>query len=277
MKSKKENILLIFDQHFIVRGERKIVAMDKISRASTGNNHRETIYPASVCLVKNNGDKYTVLNLGDQRLCDFLNEYDNQTNIEVVVIADKDCERVAFIAGKLIPQKTSNIKFSNFLKEVVWNTKYQEWINENFTKKTSKINAKVIFDLIAFLKKMGSNAPSKATASKILRETKIDGPEIPTIKAPLKDEEQIPEPTIKEEIESLIIHPKEPLTDKQMKDKWEAHAGEKYRYQYKAVREFLPEKYNRTLTERLDLDSYSQEFKDFIKKLIRFLDEHFSK
>ena len=123
---------------------------------------------------------------------------------------------------------------------------------------------------------MGSNAPSKATASKILRETKTNGPETPTIKTPLKDEEQIPEPTIQDEIESLKIHPKESLTDKQMKDKWEAHAGEKYRHQYKAVREFLPENYNLTLTDRLELDSDSPEFKDFFKKLIRFLDEQSS-
>lgn len=171
VQENEQTITLTINKHLKIRVKRRVIYLKEINGFGHGSINGRTIYPTITCLVKEEQGKYILLNYGDQRVSNLaLNEFNCETKIEVVIVPKSHIEKVAFIAGKLIPQQTpTDVSIQAFLDELIRKPRNQEMIVKYFTDKRSRSDAKIAFNLQQFLSLLGKNAIKLSNAQSILQ------------------------------------------------------------------------------------------------------------
>lgn len=274
MKNEENSISLIFNENLIIKGERKIINIDRINGFGRGSIFQETIHPACSVLVKQDGNSYTAINYEDQRLSSFLGKYKNSTKIEVVVIDIDDIEKISFITKELIPQLTAPISFNTFFKNTIKNTQHQIWIRDYFSIGSNKKNTVLKFNTKSFSECFGSNTPSLSTLNKIKENSYKDT--IRTI--PIQTNKKLPDIDKLPDIE-LINKTIKDYNHDHLREVWNNKIGSKYSYD-DAIK-IASNKNSNKFIERLHegLDKFNPEIsesKQFAKKLELFLDKESS-
>lgn len=165
----KNRIPIVINEHFSVRGSRKVIPLKKLNGFGRGDVYGQTLCLATAPLVKKETDGYVLLNYGDPRVARIISKYDSDTEVEVVIVPDNHAEAVAFMSGELIPQITPDTKFADFFISLARNPQKQELVKDYFTKQASRDKAKLAFNLKRFITDLGVNSPTITTASKLLR------------------------------------------------------------------------------------------------------------
>jgi hypothetical protein len=150
-----------------VQGRSKVIEIKKIRGFTAGSTYGQEVKLLTSPLVKKDGDGYVLLNYGDPRVSSILNKYDSNTKVAVVIIPDEHAEAVKFLAGELSPQVTPTTTFTDFFTALSSNTIKQVFVRDFFTKQASRSKANLAFNLKRFIEKLGANAPSQSTASKL--------------------------------------------------------------------------------------------------------------
>ena len=275
--NEENSISLIFNENLIIKGERKIINIDRINGFGRGSIFQETIHPACSVLVKQDGNSYTAINYEDQRLSSFLGKYKNSTKIEVVVIDIDDIEKISFITKELIPQLSAPIRFNTFFKNSIKNTQHQIWIRDYFSIGSNKKNSALKFNTKSFSECFGSNTPSLSTLNKI-KEKIAKKIEQPMNKNPIKTNNLERRNTT--DIGQINNHIKNNVSIyEELNYKWNTFIGSKHSYDH-AVKIASNQNSGRFI-ERLEkgLKEYkpgSRDFIKFAKDLEIFLDKESS-
>jgi hypothetical protein len=167
LRSDKDNFSLEINEHFTVQGRSKLIEIKQIRGFTAGRTYGQEVKLLTSPLVKKDGDGYVLLNYGDPRVSSILNKYDSNTKVAVVIIPDEHAEAVKFLAGELSPQVTPTTTFTDFFTVLSLNTTKQVFVRDFFTKQASRSKANLAFNLKRFIEKLGANAPSQSTASKL--------------------------------------------------------------------------------------------------------------
>jgi hypothetical protein len=256
LKSKKNIVSIIFNEHLIIRAERITIEMEKINGFGYGTFCQELIHPVLSLLVKKEEKNYTAINHKDQRLSSYLEKYDKSTKIEVLVIDNNDVKKIHFIANELLTQMTSARKFSEFFEDTLTNTQNQIWIRDFFAIKSVTDYSNLKFNMTSFSKCFGANAPSLSTLNKIIE----------------RNSESEEHPITISDFPSVEAKSNRVLTEEEMRIKWEQHSNSHYPYAH--IRKILGPKQNIAFSDRLkELTVKTPEFDDFLRKFLSKIDD----
>jgi hypothetical protein len=301
---------IAFTKDLVVSGKRKMIRVGELEGFGKGDFHYTNLHPAVSCIVKRTKNKYTLLNANDLRVKLLIEEYDQATMVEVFEISShSDAEKISFLTGDLIPNQTTQTKFSDLFKSIAMSKQYQKWIGKHFTTKESRAHSQVSFNLQSLIGMLGINAPSKVTLDRIIKDVKaintdassepvsipptqidvyppespieqsadlgLDKKSIPALIQEAVTDSETSEPSSSNnlpEASTVESHPKEGLSEHEMQEVWDTYSESKYSYQ--EVRELLINNGSNTFTERLNtIKPGTPEFLKFARKLVDHLNE----
>tara|TARA_B110000196_G_scaffold186636_1_gene160012 strand:+ start:315 stop:1412 length:1098 start_codon:yes stop_codon:yes gene_type:complete len=169
LRSNKDEFSLEINEHYSVLGCIKTVRISQIRGFKPGSVYGHEVKLLTSPLVKKDVNGYVLLNYGDPRVSSILNKYDSNTKVEVVIIPDEHAaEAVEFLAGELNPQITPSTRFTDFFTSLSQSHSKQILVRDFFVKQASRSKSKLAFNLKRFLEKLGANAPTQSTASKLV-------------------------------------------------------------------------------------------------------------
>lgn len=302
---------IAFTKDLIISGNRKMVKLGEIIGLGNGDYHYTNLAPSVTCIVKKTHSRYILLNENDLRVKALLEQYDASTMVEVFEISSaNDADKIKFLTGDLIPNQTTDVKFTELFEKIANNKQYQKWINTHFTTKGTRANSEISFNLSNFIAMLGKNAPSKITLDRKIKEVKDakkglnpstistapDQIEIPQpyerpsqIAPPLdkKDHLEFIEPQASPEQFTDNTKLEEPvpdaaqdlpkkqveakLSEPEMQELWDTHSNSKYRYS--RVRELLIKKGDNVFTKRLNEHKHTPDsLSEFTPGLEQYLD-----
>ena len=281
---------IAFTKDLIISGNRKMIKLGEIIGFGNGDYHYTNLAPSVTCIVKKTHSRCILLNENDLRVKALLEQYDASTMVEVFEISSaNDADKIKFLTGDLIPNQTTDVKFTELFEKIASNKQYQKWINTHFTTKGTRANSEISFNLSNFIAMLGKNAPSKITLDRKIKDGKdakkglnpstiSTAPDQIEIPQPYERPSQIAPPLDKKD-HLEFIEPKatpEQLTDNtkfeepvpdaaqdlpkkqveakmsepEMQELWDTHSNSKYRYS--RVRELLKDNRSDTFTIRLN-------------------------
>jgi hypothetical protein len=300
---------IAFTKDLVVSGQRKMIRVGELEGFGKGDFHYTNLHPAVSCIVKKTKNKYTLLNEKDLRVKLLIEQYDQATMVEVFEISShSDAEKISFLTGDLIPNQTTQTKFSDLFKSIAMSKQHQKWIGKHFTTKESRAHSQVSFNLQALIEMLGINAPSKVTLDRIIKDVKAintDAPSGPISIPPTQidvypsnspiehssdlglnkrsisalsqkavADNETSEPSSSNnlpEASTVESHPKEELSEHGMQEVWDTYSESKYSYQ--EVRKRLINKGSNTFTKRLNtFKPNTPEFLEFTQELEKYLD-----
>ena len=168
MRSNKDEFSLEINEHYSVLAYPQTIKISQIRGLKAGGVYGHSVKLLTSPIVKKDGDSYVLLNYGDPRISSILNKYDSNTKVEVVIIPNEHAEAVKFLAGDLNPQITPSTKFTDFFTNLSQSHSKQIFVRDFFTRQGSRSKSKLEFNLKRFIEKLGANAPTQSTASKLV-------------------------------------------------------------------------------------------------------------
>jgi hypothetical protein len=167
LRNNKDEFALEINEHFTVHARSKVIKIQQIRGFTGGSFYGQNVKLLTSPLVKQDGDRYVLLNYSDPRVSSILDKYDSNTKVEVVIIPSEHAEAIKFLAGELNPQITPNTTFSDFFTDLSKSLSKQKLVRIFFTKETDHSKLKRAFNVSLFISKLGKNVPTASTASKL--------------------------------------------------------------------------------------------------------------
>lgn len=168
MRSNKDEFSLEINEHYSVLAYPQTIKISQIRGLKAGGVYGHSVKLLTSPIVKKDGDSYVLLNYGDPRISSIFDKYDSNTKVEVVIIPNEHAEAVKFLAGDLNPQITPSTKFTDFFTNLSQSHSKQIFVRDFFTRQGSRSKSKLEFNLKRFIEKLGANAPTQSTASKLV-------------------------------------------------------------------------------------------------------------
>jgi hypothetical protein len=168
LRSNKDEFSLEINEHYSVLAYPKAIKISQIRGLKAGGVYGHNVKLLTSPIVKKDGDSYVLLNYGDPRISSIFDKYDSNTKVEVVIIPNEHAEAVKFLAGDLNPQITPSTKFTDFFTNLSQSHSKQIFVRDFFTRQGSRSKSKLEFNLKRFIEKLGANAPTQSTASKLV-------------------------------------------------------------------------------------------------------------
>lgn len=313
MRSNKDEFSLEINEHYSVLGCVKTVRISQIRGFKPGSVYGHKVKLLTSPLVKKDVNGYVLLNYGDPRVSSILNKYDSNTKVEVMIIPEEHTETIRFLAGELNPQITPSTRFTDFFTSLSQSHSKQILVRDFFVKQASRSKSKLAFNLKRFIEKLGANAPTQSTASKLVSSANSVDVSKPTLnKTRALDEhsahtstdtsqhtQKTQESEIIDKEEALVeaaaesYYSSEPrseesysdetfgpdseqeLTEEEMNRKWEQHSNSTY--SFSLLREILDTEENKALSERLNkLQPGTIDFKNFLHKILKLVESRLS-
>lgn len=314
MRSNKDEFSLEINEHYSVLAYAKTIKISQIRGFKPGSIYGHEVKMLTSPVVKKDGDGYVLLNYLDPRISSILDKYDSNTKVEVMIIPSEHSEAVEFLAGELNPQITPPTSFSDFFTALSLDSSKQILIKDFFVKQASRSKSKLEFNLKRFIEKLGANAPSQTTASKIAsnaNSAEVSRPTLNKTGSALDEHRahtstdtsqhtqktQVSEVIDKEEAlveaaaesyysieprseesyldETFCPDSEQELTEEEMKRKWEQHSNSTY--SFSLLREILDTEENKVLSERLNkLQPGTIDFKNFLHKILKLVESRLS-
>ena len=314
MRSNKDEFSLEINEHYSVLAYPQTIKISQIRGLKAGGVYGHSVKLLTSPIVKKDGDSYVLLNYGDPRISSIFDKYDSNTKVEVVIIPNEHAEAVKFLAGDLNPQITPSTKFTDFFTNLSQSHSKQIFVRDFFTRQGSRSKSKLEFNLKRFIEKLGANAPSQTTASKIASSANSAEVSRPTLNktgsaidehrthtstdtsqhtqktqdSEIIDKEEAlveaaaesyysSEPRSEESYSDETFGPdsEQELTEEEMNRKWEQHSNSTY--SFSLLREILDTEENKALSERLNkLQPGTIDFKNFLHKILKLVESRLS-
>lgn len=147
----------------------KPIALENIRGIEYGTKHETILTLPSCCFVKKQGKGYTLINIGDQRITQFIQAFDKKTKLVCLIVPDEVADKVEFYSNELLTQLTAPIPVEIFFKDLITDKKKQSLISNYFIK-TSRQDNQLPFNLMDFSKLLGGNSPSISSLNRWKKE-----------------------------------------------------------------------------------------------------------
>lgn len=184
MRNIKDEFSLEINEHYSVLAYPKTIKISQIRGLKAGGVYGHNVKLLTSPIVKKDGDSYVLLNYGDPRISSILDKYDSNTKVEVMIIPGEHSEVVEFLTSDLNPQITPSTSFTDFFTNLSQSHSKQIFVRDFFTRQGSRSKSKLAFNLKRFIEKLGANAPTQSTASKLASSVTSNEISKPTLEKP---------------------------------------------------------------------------------------------